>query len=240
MWASAVRLPRPARVPTRARLVGGVLAPEIGVHGSDFDIENSGTSPQTVTRNTAASGSSILAILFGEFTNCSAPSDNKGNTYTLLENSGYFDLWAGFGLELYGKANAAGGSSHALSMTKTTTTSESTLMLVEALGTVIQDTSIVARQRQGAGVPYSSASVTTTGPALLVSIWGGDGDTNFTDQSATPEAGFEVIESLFLGQTAYIQAACAVKRVNAAGTYTCAWTPTQNQGGIVALAAIQA
>lgn len=126
-------------------------------------------------------------------------------------------------------------------MTKVTTTAESTLMLVEVTGaSVIQDTSIVARQRQGAGVAYSSASVTTTGPALLVSIWGGDGDTNFTDQSATPEAGFEVIESLFLGQTAYIQAACAVKRVNAAGTYTCAWTPTQNQGGIVALAAIQA
>lgn len=224
----------------RGLRIGHTPGPQLGVHGSDFDIENSGTSPQTVTRNTAASGSSILAILFGEFTNCGAPSDNKGNTYTLLENSEYFDLWAGFGLELYGKANAAGGSSHALSMAKVTTTAESTLMLVEVTGaSVIQDTSIVARQRQGAGVPYSSASVTTTGPALLVSIWGGDGDTNFTNQSATPEAGFEVIESLFLGQTAYIQAACAVKRVNAAGTYSCAWTPTQNQGGIVALAAIQ-
>lgn len=64
----------------RGLRIGHTPGPQLGVHGSDFDIENSGTSPQTVTRNTAASGSSILAILFGEFTNCSAPSDNKGNT----------------------------------------------------------------------------------------------------------------------------------------------------------------
>ena len=92
----------------------------------------------------------------------------------------------------------------------------------------------------GAGVPYTSAAVTTTGSALLIAAWGGDGGVGTVNQTATPGSGWTLIESLFLGSTAYIQAAVAVKAVSAAGTYTCDWTPAEDQGAILFLAAVQA
>lgn len=230
-----------ARFGGGANVAASVAAPELGGHGSDFDIQGSGTSPQTVTINTQTAGSSLIVVTLSDPGIYGTPTDNKGNTLTLLESSGYHGgLWAPFGMEVYGKASAAGGSSHAVSITKSTATEESTLIVIEGVGASIPDTSIVTRAGAGAGVAYTSASVTTTGPALLVSACGGDGGVDTTDQTATPEAGWTTIESLFLGLTAYIQCAVAVKRVSAAGTYTCSWTPVENQGAILFLAAVQA
>jgi hypothetical protein len=215
---------------------------DVGGHGNDFDLEGAGTSPQTVTIDTQPSGSTILAVTFTDPGIYGAPTDNKGNTYTLVQaQSGYYGgRWAPYGLEVYAKTDAAGGTGHAVSITKSTPTAESTLIVVEATGTTIQSSSIVTRDGAGAGVAYASGSVTTTGPALLVAVWGGDGGVGTADQTATPGAGWTVIDSLFLGFTAYIQAAVAVKLVEDAGTYTCDWTPVENQGAILFLAAIQA
>jgi hypothetical protein len=215
--------------------------PQLGDHGSDFDLEGSGTSPQVVTIDTQAAGSSILAITFGRFANYGAPTENKGNTPALLETSGYHGgLWFGYGLEAYGVANAAGGTGHAVTVTKTTGTEESTLIVVEARGTTIQDTSVVTRAAAGDGVAYTSASVTTTGPALLIAAWGGDGGTGVASQEANPEEGWTVVEELNLPGTPYIQACVAVKAVSAAGTYTCDWAPVSSQGAILFMAAVQA
>jgi hypothetical protein len=213
----------------------------LGDHGGDWDIQGSGTSPQTVTINTQAAGSSLIVVTLSDLSIYGTPTDNKSNTFTLLESSGYHGgLFTGFGLEVYGKANAAGGSSHAVSIAKSTATEESTLIVVEAKGATIQDTSIVTRAGAGDGVAYTSASVTTTGPALLISAWCGDGFVGITDMSAAPENGWTLIDSLFLTATSYIQAAVAVKAVTSAGTYTCDWTPANSQGAILFLAAVQA
>lgn len=225
----------------RSLRIGHSPNPQLGVHGSDFDLDGAGTSPSTVTLNSSANSSSLLVVTFGEFANYSAPTDNKGNTLTLVENSGYdANKWPGFGLELYAKAGAAGGSGHVVSLTKTGSAgAETTLIVLEATGSrTLQDTSVITRAAAGAGVSYTSASVVATGPALLVAIWGGDGGGDLSDQTATPENGWTVAESLFLGNTAYIQA-CVATKVVAAGTHTCAWTPTQNQGAILAMAAFQ-
>lgn len=213
----------------------------LGDHGGDWDIQGSGTSPQTVTIDTQASGSSLIVVTLTDPGIYGTPTDNYSNTFTLLESSGYHGgLWSPFGVEVYGKASAAGGSGHAVSISKSSATEESTLIVIEGLGATIQDTSIVTRAGAGAGVAYTSASVTTTGPALLVAAWGGDGSQLLTDQTVAPEAGWTLVESLFLGATAYIQAAVAVKAVSGAGTYTVDWTPVQDQGAILFLAAIQA
>lgn len=213
----------------------------LGDHDGDWDIQGSGTSPQTVTLDTQAAGSSLIVVTLTDPGIYGTPTDNYSNTYSLLESSGYHGgMWSPFGMEVYGKAAAAGGSSHAVSISKSSASEESTLVVVEAKGTTIQDTSIVTRAGAGAGVAYTSASVTTTGPALLIAAWGGDGGPAVTDQTATPEAGWTLVESLFLGSTSYIQAAVAVKAVSGAGTYTCGWTPTQDQGAILFLAAVQA
>jgi hypothetical protein len=221
-------------------LVSGRRLPSLGDHGGDWDIEGSGTSPQVVTINTQTSGSSLVVVTFARLANYGTPTDNKGNTLTLLESSGYHGgAYPDYGMEVYGVANAAGGSSHAVTLTKTTANEESTLIVVEGKGTTIQDTSIVTRAGAGAGVAYTSASVTTTGPALLIAAWGGDGNSGTNDQTATPENGWTLVESLYIGQTAYIQAGVAVKAVSGAGTYTCDWTPVENQGAILFMAAVQ-
>lgn len=222
-------------------LVSGLLGPTLGGHGADWDNDGPGTSPQTVTINTQAAGSSLLVFFFGNLPVDGAPTDNKGNTLTLLETSGWHGgLWAPFGLEAYGTANAAGGSSHTVSVVKSVSTAESTLMFVEGRGATIQDTSIVTRAGAGDGVAYTSASVTTTGPALLVSVWSGDGGLDRPSQAANPGAGWTSIDSLNLPATPYIQSNCAVRQVSSAGTYTCDWAPVSDQGAIIFLAAVQA
>ncbi len=227
----------------RGLRIGYTLGPQLGAHGSDFDLYGAGTSPSTVALTTQAAGSSILVCALGYIADLSAPTDSKGNTYTKAEESvGYFgNQWPGFGLQMFAKANAAGGSSHTVSLAKADAPQESSLLVVEAKSALtLQDTSIAARQTGGAGVSYDSAIVTTTGRALLLSIWAGDGDTGNTNQSAAPGAGWDLIEYLFLGSTAYIQAAIAAKIVATAGDYVCTWTPVQSQGAIVGMAAFQA
>lgn len=234
------------RIPFKAKTVAGILAgaidPDVGDSAGDWDLDGSGSSPASVTLNTQASGSDILAFTFGQFTNYSPPTYNGGSAMSLLHSSGYASgLWPGFGLEVYSQLNVSGGSGHARSFAKPgSATQESTLIGVEVMrGGVIKAHAIVNRAAAGAGVALTSDSVTTTGPALLVSVWGGDGGVGLSDQTATPENGWTVVESLFLGGTAYIQAAAAVRKVSAPGTYTVSWTPVQNQGCIISLVAIQ-
>jgi hypothetical protein len=224
---------------------GDGTAPDLapGAHGSDFQLHHRGTSPSTVALGTTArSGSSLVVCQFGDLTKIHAPTDNKGNEFTLLLSSGYHaGAWKPFGMRMYAKTAAAGGPAHVVSMAKDTATDESTLVAIEVKGgATIRDKSVVARAAAGAGMPSASGSIVTTGPALLLALWGGDGDVDLTDQRATPEKGWTVIESRFLGRTAYIQAALAWKRVDTAGPQACTWLPAQRQGAILAMVAIQA
>lgn len=226
----------------RGLRIGYTLGPQLGAHGSDFDLHLEGTTPARVGLTTQTAGGSIIVGALGELANLATPTDSKSNTYAQLETSGYHGgAYTGFGLSLFGKAGAAGGSSHNVDVVKSYAAQESTLIVVEVKGgATIQDSSIVTRAGAGAGVAYTSAAVTVTGPAVLVAFWGGDGNELTPDQSVAAENGWTMVESLFLGLTAYIQAACAVKRVTSAGDYTCSWTPVANQGAILGLVAVQA
>lgn len=223
-------------------LIVGAAQVTLGAHAGDWDEDGSGTSPTSVTINTQVSGSSFAIITFTDPGIYTTPTENKGNSAktVLYESSGYFAArWAPYGMEYYGIANGAGGSSHTFQFTKTDTVRESTLIVVEAVGgPVIEDTSIINVDGAGAGVPYSSGTVTTSGPALLVATWGGDAGVG-PDQTVNVEAGWEMVESDFRTGVAYIQAAVAVKYVPAAGTYSVQWTPVTNQGAILALSAHQ-
>lgn len=234
-----------ARFSVSGKLAGGAPpAPQLGAHASSFHLDGGGgsVSPQVVEITSQAVGSSLLTPLFGQRDAMNAPVDSRGNTPGLLGDSGYAgDLWAPFGMEAYAATGISGGASHSVSVTKTSFDSrEQTLILVEARGSgVLQDFSIRNRAAAGAGVGYSTDPVTTTGRALLVSAWGGDGGYGIS-QDAAPEAGWTMIESLFLSDTSYIQAAVAVRQVGTAGDYSCPWTPVANQGAIVSIFGFQA
>ena len=79
----------------------------------------------------------------------------------------------------------------------------------------------------------ASGSVTTTGAAILVAIWCGDGLEN---RIVTPDNGFAVVHGV-LQNGPLVQMAGAAKTVTAAGTYNVSWTSTE--GAQLWLIAIQ-
>lgn len=218
---------------------GGSLAPAFLDSDSQFQIDGVGT-PTAVNTLTTTNGCTIVTAAFGDLSRFSAPTDNKGNgSYTSRGTSGYAGgLWPGFGLNLFAKANALGGASHIITVTKSNpTTYEFSLLSVAVAGTTIEDSSIVARAFNQAQV---SASVTVTGPARLVAVWGGDAGVNDNPKDTAP-VGVEwtMHESLFLNDEAYIQAAIATREVDI-GTHTVTWTqPNASQGAILALLAVR-
>ena len=223
--------------------------PAIGVHkgtwhgqsGNDGGLTPS--SPlQVLGLTTQASGSSIAAFLLAEVSKASAPSDNKGNSYgsPVHTSLGYGGDYPGYGLESYVKLSAAGGASHNFEFTKNAAGDEGTLIIAEVKNAAtLQDQSVVFRPKPGAGVPYQSGTVTTTGPAILLTLWGGGGGTDIASQQADVESGWTLIESLFRANISYIQAALAWKAVGA-GVHSVAWTPVANQSAIISLLAFQA
>lgn len=224
----------------RRVLSAGQIA--IGGHLGDWDEDGTGTSPALVRIQSGGGLSrSLLALTFTDPNIYGPPTDNKGNTFGLLESSGYFaSRWSPYGMEAYGVANAVGGVDHDIQFTKTDAVRESTLLAIEVVNApVIQDTSIVTRDGLGDGVPYVSASVTTTGPAMLIASWGGDGGVAIASQVVNVENGWTMLDSSFRTSTPYIQAAVAARYVATAGTYTVQWTPVSSQGAILFLSAHQ-
>lgn len=225
---------------------GASSAPSLGAHGAKYDTLNdaASVSPNIVTLATQAGSSSFVQFLVGGplSTGFGVPSDNKGNSYgaSPLDTSGYAGgLWPDFGVQVYVKANGAGGASHAFSVTKSPADGECSHLVAEIKNAgTLKAHSIVARAGAGAGVPYTSNSVTTDGPATLVALWAGDGDTNVSSMNVTVENGWTVIESKLVILTQYAQSAMATKDVGA-GTHTVSWTPTANQGAILSLLAFQ-
>lgn len=86
------------------------------------------------------------------------------------------------------------------------------------------------------GSPLTSASVTTTGPAQLIAFWFGDAGISL--QTAIPNNGFQVVESLLIND-AIVQVAVATKYAPAAGTYNVTWTATPLQGAQLYMVAVQ-
>jgi hypothetical protein len=98
-------------------------------------------------------------------------------------------------------------------------TSETTVTIVE-----IRNSSTVRdfKWNEDLTPPNTSLPVATTAPALLVSVWWGDGDVA-TQSVATPGNGFTLIDQL-LPPGLIVQASVAVRAVTAPGSYTATWT----------------
>ena len=187
--------------------------------------------------NTSPMSSMLLACIGrGSVSAHSAPLDNKGNTFVQIGTAQVYSLWPSSGTALYVSAPATGGTSHLVGATKLSQYDETTMSVVEVRnGGYLQD---VKWREALAGNPLTSASVTTTGPALLVAWWWGDGDVN-GDKTSVPDNGFSVIHSI-LQAGGLVQCAVAVRQVSAAGTYNVTWTSTPMQGAQLWIAAIQA
>ncbi len=185
--------------------------------------------------STQASGSTIIACVGRGVLSEQAPvSDNKGNTYTQIGTSHAYARWGSSGTACYVATNAIGGAGHVVTAPVGTTYpyDETTLSVVEIINASrVQD----FKWNEDLSSPLTSLSVATTGPATLIALWWGDGN-SATMHTATPDNGFSVIHSV-LSTGNLVQMAAATKTVGAAGSYNVNWT--SGEGAQLWLIAIQ-
>lgn len=220
--------------------------PSLGAHNSRADEDNAAGNPDPATVVLAGTIAGSVRIIFdaGEFARMATPTDNLGSTVTKLGgDQGYFVTdWPGFGCRAYYVASASGGGSYTVSVDKDNAfpLEEITVAVLEVInGTTVTATSGNA-DRPGAGVSYSSPSITVSGPAVIFAFWTGDGATATNPKDvAVSGTGWSLVEWSFKDNKPYVQFAIAVRTVTAAGTYSCTWTPTANQGAAMKMVAVQ-
>lgn len=202
-----------------------------------FNRDGVSVSPlSTSALGTAASGSTLLACVGrGVVSAHGAPTDNKGNTFVQLGTTHTYTLWPSSGTALYACEQASGGSGHVVTAAKPQASDETTLSVIEVTGGGLVRQATWRETLQGS--PQTSASVTTTGPALLVAWWWGDAGVQ-SDKTAVPDSGFTVVDSV-LASGALVQCAVAVRQVSAAGSYSVTWAATPAQGAQLWLVAVQ-
>ena len=196
-----------------------------------------GTSGGSITTDavtTQTSGSTIIVgVGRGDNSAHAAPTDSKGNDYAQLGTSHTYTNWPDSGTALYASQTARGGAGHQVAVDHQPG-DETTLVMVEVRnGGKIQDHKW---KEVRSGRSLTSESVTTTGPAVLIAFW--FGDAGVSQQTAAPNNGFEVLESLLISEP-IVQVAVAAKTVSGAGTYDVTWTATPQQGAQLYLVAVQ-
>lgn len=231
-------MPPPARGVGASRTA--LSAIYAGALAKTVQLDGAGTSPATVSINSQP-GSTILLLRGGAHADNANPTDSKGNTLTQRgTDQGYAGgLWPGYGLEIWGVVNAAGGSAHQLSTVKSHTDWEITKVMWEVRGgseIILTQGSAAAA---GAGVAYNSPTITLTKPGLVFAIASTDGNAATPDQTITPSAGWTMFDSDFRAATAYVPYAIASRYFAAAGTYQMQWTPVVSQGSAMIMVAIQ-
>lgn len=206
---------------------------ELGAHdGQHWAVGDDGTSITTDAIATQTVGSSMVVGVGRASATTSAPTDNKGSTYTQIGTAQPYTDWPTWGTSLWVDTVIAGGSGHTVTAA-CPNGDEITLFTVEVKnGGVIED---YAHAQNTAESPLVSGSVTTTGPALLIAFWWGNGNGD-NPHTAAPNNGFTVLDSV-LAAGNVIQGAVATKFVDAAGTYNVAWT-SGDPGGQTWLVAV--
>jgi hypothetical protein len=211
----------------------------LGAHTLLGQEEGNGVSPAlTQAVDTATSGSVLLAFNAGYASNFALPTDNKSNIWSALGAPVIYNGYGGaFDVKAYAVANANGGSGHRLSVLKNgNAAGEMTVPLVEIRNARIVD---VAQNYPASGALVRSAAVQTTGPAILVAFWWGDG--GGLNHTAVPSAGFSILDSfLILPPNSAVQCAVATRSVASAGSYNVSWTQSPAQGAVLWLFALQA
>lgn len=212
-----------------------------GGHGMAFYHLNTNTAGSITTpaMTVQGSGSTILvSIGHGAASLMAAPTDNKGNKpYVQQDTTHDYTLYQKSGTAVYAFQNAKGGDGFQVSTTtgqdpSTHQADEVTIAAVEvAASGKIQQVTWNEVPGPNPSNPVSSKSVTTDGPATLVSFWWGDGFYQVAQHVAVNND-FTIIDSNVKETDSFVQCAVAVKTVAAAGTYDVTWTGGSASGDV--------
>lgn len=226
----------------------GGTAPTVLGSALVADNELSGVNSRTLTMTGITSAGTLLSwvgILTASF--AGPVVGNNGNTYTQYFSQDFGadtpDNFTAYTLRGYRAYTASGGSAHTFNVTKSSGDSgELTLAGLLLSGGTIASSSVVLRDRAGAGATHTSGSVTATAPALLVAVCSGRGDVNATAPTQTWPGGWTIHQSVARNSSAapngHVPLYVATKEV-AAGTYTVDVQVAINEGVLLSLAAVQ-
>ncbi|MEO6925803.1 MAG: hypothetical protein ABI129_03960 [Rhodanobacter sp.] len=238
--------------------------PMLGAHTLLAQPDWRGSSP-VVTQPVATeqNGSALLVLNGGFVSNDAMPIDNYARRWRQVGTAAVYDGYEGrFDVKAYVSAAGQGGAGHTVRIDKKGEPDrEITVPFIEIRHAgVLQDfaqnypkpdlaSRIVSKASRTwrrlvsveptSSFKMTSGEVATTGPAVLIAVWWGDG--NVRHMSAVPDDGFKVIDSfLQLPPESGVQCAVAYRQVGHAGTYHVTWTGSPRQRAILWLFAFQA
>lgn len=211
--------------------------PALGSHAILAEEQGFGHSPaRTPPIDTARHGSWFLLFNGGYASNAGPPADNKGNLWTALGTPVVYEGYDGaYAVGAWLARSGRGGVDHVVTLPKSgAPAGELTLPLIELRG--VSRLADVSRLYAAAGDTVQSGEVSTTGPAVLVALWWGDG--YVFDNHAVPGDGFTEIERvLALPPGSAVQCAVAYRRVDRAGHWRVSWRQAPRQGAVLWLLA---
>lgn len=207
--------------------------------------ETEGTADFSATVATGQAGATLLSWVGIRTALFAGPvTGNNGNSHTQQFSQAYGNGFTDYSLKGFRSYAAAGSSNHSVSGTKSSSTAEEvTVALLALSGGTIVDSNVSQQVAAGAGHTFTSGSVTTSGPALLVAAASGDGNVNATAPTQTWPGDWTVRESVAFGSgdapNGHVPLYIATKEVGA-GTHTVDVQVTINEGITIALYAVQA
>lgn len=221
--------------------------PTLGAHAGAYQTVGAGSNPVTTpSRDTQASGSSLLIFSAFYLTEFGSLTHNKSGTINNVGQQAY-TAWGPYGGRLDWVQSLVGGSGQTVSYSNSAlyATDEKTLFMVEVKNgqTLITPSPLVAELPASAASVVTSNSVTTTGPAVvLCCAWGDANISNPMDMAVHADSiaeGWTQIEDITLNDTAHIQGSLAAREVSGAGTYSCKWNFTPAQRALFFIVAVQ-
>lgn len=218
---------------------GAVGSPALGGHGLGFDfLAGPHTPVQTPAFNSTTGSIILVSVGRGAFSDFATAvvNDNKGNgAYTRIGTEHTYTKYPTSGTGLYAKLNAAGGVGHVVNASKPTTSDEATVNAIEFRNV---DTIVDSAWIEDLTAPNTSATVTTTGPAILAAFWWGD-DSNGNDNFIGLSAGWTLLDNTSNHFSNHVQNGSAYRIVSGAGTYSITWTSNISQGAQLWIVAMQ-
>ncbi|HEY2624254.1 MAG TPA: hypothetical protein VGI53_12475 [Dyella sp.] len=238
--AAAAQTGTPVAADAPGARPANLSTPTLGAHTLLTHSEGMGVSPAvTAAIDTQPEGSSLIVLNGGYAGNAATPVDSYANHWKRVGGSVVYNGYDGaFNVTAYVVPSAKGGKGHTVSIAKRgNPAGEISVPFVEIMHAgVLKD---VAQAYPASGLVLTSGNVTTTGPAILVAVWWGDGA--FKHMTTRPDSGFTMIDSyLMLPDNSGVQSAVAYKQVAGAGTYNVSWIGSPIQGAILWLFAFQA
>lgn len=228
--------------------VSGDLSTSISVLASALTAqkETEGTANYVATLGIGTAGVTLLTWDAGRLAILTTPiAANNGNSFTSDFSQAYGNGFTNYSLRGWHCYAAAGGSNHAATGTKTSSTAEEATIALLALsgGQIGTRKSVVQRTNNGAGATLTSGTVTMTGPGLLVAVASGDGNVNATAPTQTWPGDWTVLQSVAYSSAqapnGHVPLYLAVKPVSAAGDYSVGIQMTIDEGATIALYGVQ-